>query len=276
MIEAELHGKSHVAEDRLTSTCLGLLRLLPDSYLLEFLGKAVTLENQLLAACSFDLVEKIKFWPYLRNAGEPDAAIRLRRNGDPNPLTLIVEAKHGAGKSGFEPTAEEIESANASARTENVSEILRPRDQLAKYLRAGKREYQQVGLIYLTHHRSMPREDIDESVKVAGGAGIIYWLSWFDLYTFTVDRLESGRLLEFSAQKILEDIRRYLEFQGYARFRRWISPPAAVSANLPRYGRSYRFGGWASLHRALYCRDYFVRVSTGLSGVIWLGYSRSK
>jgi hypothetical protein len=45
VIEAELHGKSHVAEDRLTSTCLGLLRFLPDSYLLEFLGKAVTLEN---------------------------------------------------------------------------------------------------------------------------------------------------------------------------------------------------------------------------------------
>jgi len=169
VIEAELHGKTHVAEDRHTSTCFGLLRLLPDSYLLESLGKAETLEGRLLSASSFDLIEEIRFWPYLRDAGEPDAIIELRKSNESGRLTLIVEAKHGAAKSGFQPGAGEIGTVEAEVKTESLTEVPRPRDQLAKYLRAGKNVYQQVGLIYLTHHRSMPCQDIEESLKAAGG-----------------------------------------------------------------------------------------------------------
>lgn len=276
MIEAELHGKSHVAEDRLTSTCLGLLRLLPDSYLLEFLGKAVTLENELLPACSFDLIEEVKFWPYLRDAGEPDATIKLRRNGDPSPLTLIVEAKHGAAKSGFEPTGEEIETAEAVTRNEDLLEVRKLRDQLAKYLRAGRREYQQVALIYLTHHRSMPRQDIDDSLKAAAGDGLIYWLNWFDLYTFTVDRLEGDCSLEFSVQRILDELRKYLEFQGYARFRHWFSLALTSFEDLAKYHRAYGLSTPNGLPGASYRHRYQPPLAVSVTDVLRPLYVRNK
>jgi hypothetical protein len=254
VIEAELHGKFRVAEDRHTSTCLGLLRLLPDSYLLEFLGRAQTLEGRLLPTASFDLIEETSFWPYLRDAGEPDAIIRLRRSDDSRRLTLIVEAKHGALKSGSEPSAEEKGGLGDEVESESVTHAPRPRDQLAKYLRAGKHEYQQVALVYLTHHRSMPRQDIEESLKAAGGDGIIYWLSWFDLHTFTVEQLESDRVSELSARRILKNLRRYLEFQGYMRFHHWSLLPEV--GNLPRYCHTYGLTALSALPYASYERTY--------------------
>lgn len=276
MIEAELHGKTHTAEDRHTSTCLGLLRLLPDSYLLEFLGKAETREGRLLPKSPFDLIEEIRFWPYLRGAGEPDAIVGLRNsNSSSSSFTLIVEAKHGAPKSSFEPSAEEAGTAEAHVGTDNEMQTPQPRDQLARYLRAGRHEYQRVGLIYLTHHRSMPCQDIDESLKAVGEDGPIYWLSWFELYTFAVDRLENSSSLEFSAQKILEALRRYLEFQGYVRFRRWCPLTTPKSEPPTLYQRVYGFGVPTVVPAASYARRYPLAVTVAKGSLRPL-YLRSK
>jgi len=86
-------------------------------------------------------------------------------------LTLIVEAKHGAAKSGFQPIAEKIESTNASARAANVSKCQEHARPTGQIICAQESARTNRSASYLTHHRSIPREDMDESVNIAGGDG---------------------------------------------------------------------------------------------------------
>ena len=67
MIHADLHSKNHVPEDVLTSNCLGLLSLLPDSDLLSFFTTAQNAHNEHLSMP--DTVTgraELEFWQYLR------------------------------------------------------------------------------------------------------------------------------------------------------------------------------------------------------------------
>jgi hypothetical protein len=100
MIHADPHGQAHVAEDALTSNCLGLLRFLPDSNLIGFLEAAVGLNGETLNLSSYEEVKRIEFWPRLPNGGEPDVIVELQNKSDRTVRAVVIEAKHGTGKSG--------------------------------------------------------------------------------------------------------------------------------------------------------------------------------
>jgi len=80
----------------------------------------------------------------------------------------------------------------------------------------------------------------------------VYWQSWFDLHTFSVEHLESRSGSEDSARRILNDLRRYLEFQGYLGFRHWSSLELPNIENLPQYRHTYGFTALRGLARVLW------------------------
>ncbi len=154
MIFADIKGKTHVAEDVLTSNCMGLLSILSSNHLISFLSKSVNLEGKKLDLSSFSEIEKLEFWPYLSQAGEPDILCILKSCSTKQRVILIIECKHGAGKSGYGTIGDEI------------------RDQLGKYYVGATKIYpdERVFVIYLTHHRSFPKEEIKESISITGNS----------------------------------------------------------------------------------------------------------
>jgi len=226
MIHADLRGKSHVSEDMLTSNCLGLMLLLPDRHLINFLGTAFSLQREPLALSQYDRIASFEFWPWLPGGGEPDVIAKLRNTQTKDTLTLVIEVKHGASKSGSavpsepEPhAAEDLEAHDNDKKTG---------DQLAKYLQAAIKHFQNlnVSFIYLTHHRSIPKEAIEESQRLADDSAPIYWLSWFHLYAL-VTELINVTSLPSAESRILESLRDYLKEKGYLVFQGWSSIPQA-------------------------------------------------
>jgi Holliday junction resolvase-like predicted endonuclease len=206
MIHADMKGKTHVPEDVLTSNCIGLLSLLPDNILIEFFSISVDLKGQNINLSKYDEIEKIEFWSWLDNAGEPDILCILKNKTDNHRLVLIIEVKHGSGKSGYAQT----EIINSDEETFST-------DQLAKYWQAARKQYNHanidVALIYLTHHRNFPKQDIEDSLKETTNSGLIYWLSWFHLYEFVVDKLKVN--LSKIEANIFKLLKIYLKNKGY-------------------------------------------------------------
>ena len=157
----------------LTSLVFGLLSHRRGA-LAAFLGRARTLNRQApLEGADFQL-EAPRFWPQTAEFGEPDVVIRGRL-GDA-PVTVIVEAKLGSGKSQWAAPADETESA-----------VLR--DQLARYWAAWRAgafgafgPAETCVVVYLTGHLSPPVDDLVESIEAAPHATIT-WLSWGDLFS---------------------------------------------------------------------------------------------
>ena len=99
MIYADLNGKGHVAEDLLTSNCLGLLNLLPVSDLFAFLAKARTsYGTPFRLEFSSRAKSVLDFWPYLPGGGVPDVMLTITTPGSES-FKLIIEVKHGAKQS---------------------------------------------------------------------------------------------------------------------------------------------------------------------------------
>jgi hypothetical protein len=258
MIQAEICGKSHVAEDRLSSACFGLLGFLPDFYLIEFFGRAVEKNGRRLDPTPFDYVEHAAFWPWLQSAGQPDMIVQLGRiDGTSDRLTIIIEVKHGSPKSGTASGEEACaNSATTGINPVGSAEERTAADQLAKYWIAGKKRYQRLVLVYLTHHRSLPENDIDESLRASGGEAVIFWLSWFHLYDAIMDHLESGRSLQLPERRILKVLTDYLVWQGYVRFRRWRIPNTSPSLDSGLYHHRYALAQTAEPISVLYDRAY--------------------
>ena len=211
MIYADLFGKQSVSEDVFTSNCLGLLSLLPDRKLLDFISMARTCRRQQLP---LPLNEQSKvtidFWPYLPGPWGciPDAILTVDGHQLPT-FKVIVEVKTGSPQTG---------------------------DQLARYWRAGNVLYDtNFALIYVTHHRSIPIEELQSSEI---NAGPIYWLSWHDLFLWTHRQIsaESSRQ-DTTEGRILRMLQSYLEAKGYRTFLGWAPSIATVTA-LP-YRRTY-------------------------------------
>ncbi len=195
MIHADLHSKNHVPEDVLTSNCLGLLSLLPDSDLLGFFTTAQNAHNEnLLMPDMATARAELKFWQFLRGGGIPDAILTITSPGA-LPFKVIVEVKHGAPQSG---------------------------DQLAIYWRAAQRLFpDRCAVVYLTHHRVLPKAEIDESNRVAGSDAKIYWLGWFDLFLWARTRLAATGIRPTSEERILKTLHDYLAEKGYRTFSGW-------------------------------------------------------
>jgi hypothetical protein len=215
MIHADLQGKTHVPEDVHTSNCLGLLHLLPDSNIIEFLSDAETLRGMRIDLSRYDHVERLEFWPWLSEGGEPDVLIEFQEKEGGEGLVLIIEAKHGAGLSSH--------------------------DQLTRYWCAASRRFCHTAVIYLTHDRSLPKAVIAASLCEAGSEASIFWLSWFHLYRWVTTRLSKTNTLPISEQRVLNTLRNYLSAQGYPCFLGWSLPLVRSNCQLG-YRHAYATG----------------------------------
>lgn len=195
MIHADLHGKNHVPEDVLTSNCLGLLSLLPDSDLLGFFSTAQNAQNEHLPMPDTATARaELEYWPFLRGGGIPDAILTITSPGA-LPFKIIVEVKHGAPQTG---------------------------DQLATYWQAAQRLFSdRFAVVYLTHHRVLPTMEIEESTRMAGANSKIYWLGWFDLFLWARARLASAGIRPTCEERILKTLHDYLAEKGYRTFSGW-------------------------------------------------------
>ncbi len=157
MFQADIHGKTGVPEDALTSCFFHLLKLLPDNCLIEILALARNLDGQGFSLIGFEKVNKVENRPWLCNGGCSDIAVTLEPTPSLRPQKIIVEVKHGSGKSGGKD------------------------DQLARYFQAAVDQYPdfEVSLIYLTHHRDMPALDLKDSISQLSNNAPIFWLSWY-------------------------------------------------------------------------------------------------
>jgi hypothetical protein len=243
MIEADLQGKLHVPEDVLTSNCFGLMRLLPDSYLAEFLGLATSISGEFIPLSGFTEILSFKFWPWLPTGGIPDAIAMMVSPEHMNTVAVIIEIKHGSGKSGFsEGPFENAEIDRTQENPEQQESHKTVGDQLARYWLAAERFFRDCSdppiLIYLTHHCSYLKEDVEESLKRAGTRCRIVWLNWFQLYGWVARKLEKSPYIPLAESRILQKLQGYLKAKGYASFLGWNNLPIA-QAVLPLFRRTY-------------------------------------
>lgn len=160
-----------MSEDLLTSLVFGLLPHRSGA-LAGFLARARTLKGDVPLARADIQFAAPQVWPRTVGFGEPDVVIRGRA-GD-RPITVVVEAKLGAGKTQW----------GAGADGERGGR----RDQLARYWSAWKAEAlgprtpgEECVVVYLTAHLTPPLDDLRESVDASPDDATITWLSWGDL-----------------------------------------------------------------------------------------------
>jgi hypothetical protein len=231
MTIAEIKGKisrsgrnlSERLEDLLTSDVFSACRYTnPNTVLAPFLNHAKRLDNKLLGHL---LNKKINnayyvFWPQLPRC-EPDVLIAIEFL--PKQFFIIlVEIKYFSSKSCEALRQEELIIAET------------PRDQLA-------REYSDLldkkisknfeipilesniigkALVYITAHRSLPQESIEESVYEAKRFVHekedidIFWLSWFELYSI-ISQMKNCKDWE---KPIIEDLKGLLERKQLVKF----------------------------------------------------------
>jgi hypothetical protein len=236
VIHSDLNGKNHVPEDVLSSNCLGLLSLLPD---LDLLGFFTTAENatqeHLVISDIVGASAELEFWPFLRGGGIPDAILTVRTPAA-LPFKIIIEVKHGAPKSGKGES-----------------------DQLAAYWRAAQRSFpNRCAVVYLTHHRVLPKAELDDSAQIAGIDAKIFWLGWFDLFLWTRRQLAASALRPSCESRVISALHTYLAAKGYRTFSNWDSlTPASLSVP---YSHSYTVSNAQKEIRVPYSRQYFGSV----------------
>lgn len=206
MIHADLHGKTGVPEDVLTSCCLGLMRLLPDTHVLQAFSMARRHDGSKIDLAEVDVISDIEFWPWLHHGGQPDAIVTAQASTAQRRLKIVIEIKHGAGKSGGEG------------------------DQLARYFRAARTQYpdHQIALIYLTHHRDMPAGELDDTLKelkLPTEKSGIYWLSWYSIVEWSLRMQKVGGVTP-TESRIFVALGSYLALKGYQRYEGWRSVDA--------------------------------------------------
>jgi hypothetical protein len=214
MINADIRGRTGIPEDVLTSCCLGLLQLLPDENLIEILSLSRHYNGQMPDFTRVDTCRELEFWPSLEG-NFPDAIATLGSDLTGRKLKIVIEVKHGSGKSGNDE------------------------DQLVKYYNAATRQYKnhEVFVIYLTHHRDMPATELTESLSYLTETAHIYWLSWCTVARWSGEQLLTRKrsVAEF---RILTTLNSYLVFKGYRRFDKLYTPPCNPII-APFYTRNY-------------------------------------
>jgi hypothetical protein len=229
MTIAEVHGKlsrsganlTERMEDLLTSDVFSACKYVrPETLLLPFLRGAQSVEGTRLYKLLSErgVKTRFKFWPRLSNC-EPDVVIAIESASGTLSIALI-EAKYYSAKSSSALSEDELIAATA------------PRDQLA-------REYQALGevhklfgvsetkvservLVYVTAHRSMPKETIEESLAEiesmvpSEGPINLFWTTWFELYPLIRQTSSSASDWEIP---ILDDLQSLLERKHLIRFR---------------------------------------------------------
>jgi hypothetical protein len=240
MIHADIQHHTRSAEDRFTSNCLGLLSLLPDKDFIDFLGHAVNGKNECIDLSEYTKVSTIDYWSWLPSEGFPDVITVLQGQDGQDPLTLIIEVKHGAPKSAVAGATDADETLESPDSTEYDHW---PDDQLARYWRAGLKHFRPrspefLAVIYLTHHRSQREADIAKSLSEAGLEARIFWVSWFELYRWASNQLMMVNARPTSEARILKTLHAYLVTNEYRCFLGWCLLPRSQACRLD-YHRAY-------------------------------------
>jgi hypothetical protein len=91
VIHADL-GRKTSAEDILTSNCLGLLHLLPDTDFIGFFESAVDLLGNQLDLSTYGRVDRDRtdFWPWLSGGSQPDAIAELIQQHGTDRKALVI------------------------------------------------------------------------------------------------------------------------------------------------------------------------------------------
>ncbi|WP_424946263.1 hypothetical protein [Candidatus Spongiihabitans sp.] len=216
MTIAEIHGKisgsgsniSDRLEDLLTSDVFGPLRYLPSCEgLLPVLCQAQLYSgSRKKLEVSFVRGEpEVCFWPRME-CSEPDVLIKY------DDHLLMIEAKYLSGKSGsYDEDADEPTTSD---------QLAREFQDLMEY----EGDFKKRSLIYLTAHRTMPKDDLTISYNrickeyKKRYQENTYWLSWVDVRKTIKNCCEKNKDLDPHKKLILEDIERLLHRKGMRGF----------------------------------------------------------
>lgn len=228
MIRGVLRNKYALSEDQLTSTVWGLLELLPSHVTLDWIACARPW-GAMSESLRFDPHARTElfYWPPTRAHGEPDLLL-LVEDGE-RVDAVLVEAKHGAGKSQWDALEEELAP--------------RKHDQLVRYWSA-LREQDFAGIdrarlgrarctvVYLTPHVGPPRAELDESVHIDPSIRLA-WLSWRDLHSV----LAAANPSERTEERAIGALRALLSHLGLSTFAGFRGPSIAVLVDPSRCWR---------------------------------------
>lgn len=228
MTIAEIRGKisrtgenlSERLEDLLTSDVFSACKYVrPTTLLLPFLSKAKQLNNESLEHLIEDNIAQVRylFWPRLKRS-EPDVLITLEFTSGYFFL-ILIESKYFSQKSSSALSLEELEIAET------------PSDQLAReYLdlldaheafNYQKSKILGRALIYITAHRSIPKDSLNESkieIKkfLADKDNVnLFWTNWFELHPI----ISSAQKIFKWERPILDDLRQLLERKRLIHFK---------------------------------------------------------
>lgn len=168
------------SEDLLTASVFGVLRYLPaDALLFPILKQAKNLHDETFNPNTDVKNSKIEieFWPALKYS-EPDLVIDTGMNE-----LIFVESKFNSGKSGSYDYEDGINSKPVN------DQLKREFKDLMEYSFENNKSVKKT-LIYLTAHRTMPKDDLISSYQAVNVSGLnsemfknnTYWLSWFDVW----------------------------------------------------------------------------------------------
>jgi len=174
------------SEDLLTASVFGVLRYLPAELLLfPILKHAKNLNDDLYKPDTSvqDSEIDFEFWPGL-NTSEPDVVIKTGMKE-----LIFIESKFNSGKSGSYNTEREGKKSTAK-----YDQLYREFKDLVDYSDGNNNSIIKT-LIYLTAHRTMPKDDFISSYKAVKESELsseifkknTYWLSWFDVWKVCKD-----------------------------------------------------------------------------------------
>lgn len=228
MTIAEVRGKisqtgqnlSERMENLLTSDVFSACRYVrPNILLIPFLQQAKDINGQALGSFLNEEVKGIQylFWHRL-HLSEPDVLIAIEFVSG-HFFLVLIEAKYFSSKTGSVLGEEELEVAEA------------PVDQLAREYRDLSMAHKAFhipgskvvnrALVYVTAHRSFPKDCINESlveiVRFNPRAETIriFWTSWFELHPLISQTRDIGEL----ERLVLDDLRLLLERKHLLHFK---------------------------------------------------------
>lgn len=248
MFAAQMHNKlcrhEEDMEDLLTSNVFGVWRYLPPHLgLVQLLQTAERLDGARLSIGATVLAASLSFWPWLsQQAGksaEPDVLVELTLS-DSSKVLVMVEAKFHSPKSSL------------------PDDSTFPNDQLARQMQilralARKTRARHYGLVYITAHTAIPRDDLQEAIdelrsKTGDGSDEhFYWTTWRSLPEIISDSvLEEARSQSAGGATMLADLHRIVCRLGLAFFsgfgpEAWQAQPGLWEFSLP--SRSF---GWSA------------------------------
>jgi hypothetical protein len=212
------------SEDALTGAVLGTLRWLPRGHdLATFLCMArLYRPDGTPGARRLPIVrlDQVIPWPWWDRSdvvagAEPDAVALVELESGEKAF-VVVEAKHLSGKSGHgdrDQLLRQWENARALRGQTHDAHTLPDRF---------------LGIVYLTSHLAMPRDDLQASwraIAMRHGPPDLYWLSWRDALPLIDSTPTDAAAFHAFQAAIAADLAHVLRRAGLQGFGGWSEPP---------------------------------------------------